>query len=85
MSQFRNSGAEFEVDLSCERTFVLQHDKFARHLSLANLKFPFPHMVSVLVEEKRTRAGIDEQGCRMADFQTKTYQFCYILRGQATV
>jgi hypothetical protein len=21
----------------------------------------------------------------MADFQTKTYQFCYILRGQATV
>jgi len=37
--------------------FDFQHDKFARHLSLANLKFPFPHMVSVLVEEKQTHAG----------------------------
>jgi hypothetical protein len=36
---------------------ILQHDKFARHLSLANLKFPFPHMVSVMVDEGRTHAG----------------------------
>ncbi len=29
-------------------------DKFARNLSLARLKFPFPHLVSVLVQHRTT-------------------------------
>ena len=29
-------------------------DKFARNLSLARLKFPFPHMVSVTVQQRTT-------------------------------
>ena len=31
-------------------------DKFARNLSLARLKFPFPHLVSVLVQHRTTGA-----------------------------
>ncbi|XP_040573860.1 transmembrane protein 94 [Lepeophtheirus salmonis] len=30
------------------------HDKFAKNLSLARLKFPFPHMVSVLIQQRST-------------------------------
>ena len=33
-----------------------QRDKFLRNLSLARLKFPFPHLVSVLVQHRTTGA-----------------------------
>ena len=33
-----------------------KNDKFARKLSLARLKFPFPHLVSVMVQQRSTGA-----------------------------